>query len=182
VIDTATNTVTDTVTVGDTPRGMGITPDGAYVYVTNEWDDNVSVIDTSTNTVVGAPIGVGTFPGAIALALVPAPVNLDDPFITGQPLAGQTLSCHPGTWSGAAQFTFQWRRDREAITGETEPEYQLTNADVGHSIDCLVTATNSIGSTSEPSNSTLVANPAGGPPGPPGPPGGDANDELSCAG
>jgi YVTN family beta-propeller protein len=37
-----------------------ITPDGAHAYVTNAYDNTVSVIATATNTVVGSPIPVGT--------------------------------------------------------------------------------------------------------------------------
>ena len=39
-----------TVTVGGTPYGIAITPDGKYAYVTNF--ENVSVIDTATNKLV----------------------------------------------------------------------------------------------------------------------------------
>ena len=35
VIDTATNTVTDTVNVGTTPYGVVVSPMGTKVYVTN---------------------------------------------------------------------------------------------------------------------------------------------------
>jgi YVTN family beta-propeller protein len=52
VIDTATNTVVDTVVVGSGPRAVAITPDGAHAYVTNFFDDTLSVIDTATNMVV----------------------------------------------------------------------------------------------------------------------------------
>jgi YVTN family beta-propeller protein len=33
-----------------------------FLYVTNEFDNTVSVIDTATNTVVGSPIPVGSVP------------------------------------------------------------------------------------------------------------------------
>jgi YVTN family beta-propeller protein len=52
VIETATNTVVDTVEVGPGPRAVAITPDGAHAYVTNFFNDTVSVIETATNTVV----------------------------------------------------------------------------------------------------------------------------------
>src|SRR5918993_1225982 len=47
VIDTATNTVTTTVSVGAGPRGVAITPGGAFAYVAN-LSGTVSVIDTAT--------------------------------------------------------------------------------------------------------------------------------------
>ncbi len=35
VINTATNTVSDTITVGSTPIGISVSPDGSNVYVAN---------------------------------------------------------------------------------------------------------------------------------------------------
>jgi len=61
VIDTASNTVISTVTVGEAPLGVAITPDGAFAYVTNSLSDNVSVIDTTSNSVT-ATVTVGDFP------------------------------------------------------------------------------------------------------------------------
>ncbi|MGB9939582.1 PGF-pre-PGF domain-containing protein [Methanosarcina sp.] len=58
IIDTATDTVTETVDVEDFPTGVAVTPDGTKVYVAN-WYRNVSVINTSTNTVI-ATVNVGS--------------------------------------------------------------------------------------------------------------------------
>jgi YVTN family beta-propeller protein len=66
VIDTATNTVTGTIPVGDHPNGMAITPDGATVYVANDGGNTVSAISTATNTVT-ATIPVGSGPLNIAV-------------------------------------------------------------------------------------------------------------------
>ena len=52
--------------MGSEPRGIAITPDGSHAYVTNYGSDNVSVIDTATNTVV-ATVGVGSEPRGIAI-------------------------------------------------------------------------------------------------------------------
>ncbi|MDP1383979.1 beta-propeller fold lactonase family protein, partial [Priestia megaterium] len=52
VINTATNTVISTISVGYKPSGVAITPDGNHAYVTNKFSDNVSVINTATNTVI----------------------------------------------------------------------------------------------------------------------------------
>jgi YVTN family beta-propeller protein len=62
VIATATNTVVATILGLPSPAALAITPDGAHVYVTSQCgsaNSVVSVIDTATNTVVGAPIAVG---------------------------------------------------------------------------------------------------------------------------
>ena len=69
VIDTTTNTVVGSpITVGNAPRNMVVSRDGARVYVTNTGDGNVSVIDTTTNTAVGAPISVGGIPYAATIS------------------------------------------------------------------------------------------------------------------
>ena len=47
------------IAVGTNPVGVAVTPDGKTVYVTNEGDGTVSVINTATNTVIGSPINVG---------------------------------------------------------------------------------------------------------------------------
>jgi YVTN family beta-propeller protein len=69
VIDTATNTVIDTITVGDGPsdlNSVAVTPDGAFAYVTNFYDNTVVVIDTGTNTVIDT-ITVGDNPREVAV-------------------------------------------------------------------------------------------------------------------
>jgi YVTN family beta-propeller protein len=68
VIDTATNTVTGTITVGDGPTGVVITQDGARAYVACLASAAISVIDTATNTVT-ATIPVAIVP--ILLAFTP---------------------------------------------------------------------------------------------------------------
>ena len=66
VIDTASNTVTATVPVGNVPNGVAVTPDGARVYVANIFGNSVSVIDTATN-IVTATVMVGPFPFGVAV-------------------------------------------------------------------------------------------------------------------
>ncbi len=66
VIDIATNTVTNTISVGDKPRSVAITPDGAAAYVTNRESNSVSVIDVATST-VSATVAVGAYPNNVAI-------------------------------------------------------------------------------------------------------------------
>jgi YVTN family beta-propeller protein len=48
--------------------GLAIDPQGRRVYVANAQDNTISVIDTSTNTVIGAPITVGAHPLGVAVS------------------------------------------------------------------------------------------------------------------
>src|SRR4029077_2090219 len=63
IIDTATDLVVKTVTVGQTAESVGITPDGKQAYVPSFDDGLVTVIDTATQSVSttvttgGNPIG-----------------------------------------------------------------------------------------------------------------------------
>jgi YVTN family beta-propeller protein len=51
-LSAATNYVTARIPVGRNPRGVLLSPDGKRLYVANRLDDNISVIDTSTERVV----------------------------------------------------------------------------------------------------------------------------------
>lgn len=66
VIDTATNTVVDTISPLDGPRGVAVSPDGARVFVATDGDDTVSVIRTSDNTVIDT-VTVGDGPQGVAI-------------------------------------------------------------------------------------------------------------------
>ncbi len=79
VIDTVNNNVTAIIPdvtasisgvysypAGCNPQGVAVTPDGKNVYVTNTRDNNVSVIDTATNTVI-ANVSVGNGPEGVAV-------------------------------------------------------------------------------------------------------------------
>ena len=66
VLDTASNTVVATVPVGSDPHGVAVTPDGAFVYITNRGSNTVSVIASASNTVV-ATVPVGNNPRGVAV-------------------------------------------------------------------------------------------------------------------
>ena len=66
VINTSTNTLSTTITVGTSPFGVAMTPDGTKAYVTNYIDDTVSVINTATG-LVSATITVGNDPAGVAI-------------------------------------------------------------------------------------------------------------------
>ena len=66
VINTATNKVSATVNVGESPYGVAATSDGKKVYVTNIASGDVSVIDAAKNKVI-ATVPVGYEPTGIAV-------------------------------------------------------------------------------------------------------------------
>jgi len=61
VIDIAKRTKLAHIAVGANPRGIALTPDDAFAFVTNALDGTVSMIDTATNRVV-ATIAVTSIP------------------------------------------------------------------------------------------------------------------------
>jgi len=65
VIDTATDQVIDTLTVGDCPLRMATS--GNILYVINYRDGNVSMINMTTNTVLSSTFVVGNYPKGIAV-------------------------------------------------------------------------------------------------------------------
>lgn len=65
--DTETGLVGTAIPVGETPRAVAVTPDGATAYVVNTESDDVTPIDTATG-VPGAAIEVGETPTALAIA------------------------------------------------------------------------------------------------------------------
>lgn len=67
VVDTGTNMVIDTITVGNRPVSAVVSPDGTRAYVVNQGPDTVSVIQTSTNTVIST-IDVDNDPTDIAIS------------------------------------------------------------------------------------------------------------------
>ena len=66
VLDLGTHTVKPTVRMGSYPSGVGVTPDGARVYVANNTNATVSVFTTATNTMTNT-IPVGNHPWGVAV-------------------------------------------------------------------------------------------------------------------
>ena len=91
---------------------------------------------------------------AITAQTFTAPVNTVAPTITGTAQEGQTLTSSTGTWSGnpIPTYTYQWKRNNSNIGSATNSTYTLVTADVGQSIKCTVTATNTLGSSNADSN------------------------------
>ena len=144
VIDTATNIEVDVdgnpgnsitrIPVGSLPLGVAVTPDGAFVYVTNVNSGNVSVIDTATNTVTdtvtagNGPLAFGQFIGPMIGSTAP------DTNIVSGPTGTITVNSGTFSWSGtddvttSANLDFAYRlhpieASFSAFTSETTKAY-----------------------------------------------------------
>jgi hypothetical protein len=86
------------------------------------------------------------------------PVNVDVPHVSGTGTVGSTLDCTMGNWQGSPTgYTYLWKSDGIADLGAGS-SYVVAATDVGHSITCVVTAINAIGSTAAPpSNAISIA-------------------------
>jgi YVTN family beta-propeller protein len=72
VINTGTNSVIDTINVGEAV-GIAVSPDGSHLYVSHYGaSKTVSVIDTTTDTIVDT-IAVGLVPEYLAFGAIPSP-------------------------------------------------------------------------------------------------------------
>ncbi|MDH4341021.1 MAG: hypothetical protein OEW47_11755 [Thermoleophilia bacterium] len=76
-----------------------------------------------------------------------APKNTALPAISGSPVAGETLTATPGTWSGnPAGFAYQWQRcgaigtPCSSIPGASGPTYPVAVADLSSTLRVAVTA------------------------------------------
>jgi hypothetical protein len=95
-----------------------------------------------------------------------APTSSVAPQVTGTPAIGDQLTTTNGTWDGAPStftFTYAWDRCDQAgmncgaIGGASASTYTLVQADVGHVIEAVVTASNGVlPNASEASNQTDI--------------------------
>jgi hypothetical protein len=99
----------------------------------------------------GEPGGEGEPPTA-------PPAVVDVPHVSGNGAVGDTLSCTMGNWDGEpTSYAYAWKSDGTTDLG-TGDTYVVAATDSGHSITCLVTATNALGSTAAPpSNAVAIA-------------------------
>src|SRR5919198_2280480 len=109
----------------------------------------------------------GTIAADSSAATQAAPVNSCPPTIEGWLVVGKTVTAGNGCWlNSPTSFTYKWLRCNNqsattcsAISGATKQAYTIVDADVGHSLVVLVTASNGSGTTGPVNSkpSTLVS-------------------------
>jgi hypothetical protein len=128
------------------------------------------VLAVVVGVVLGAVFGQ---PGSGQAASSAVPTNKTPPTIGGAGEAGLPLTATRGTWTGTpTSFRFAWLRCDASgngcvtIAGATSRTYNVTDADVGHTIRVKVIARNASGSSSPViSGTTVIISPGGCPPG-----------------
>jgi hypothetical protein len=137
--------------------------------------EDVPGATAATYTLAGADVGAtlvvvvtATGPGGSASATsaafgpvaAAAPVSTAPPAVTGTAVEGSTLNATAGAWLGSnLTYAYQWQRcDAACVDVGTGPSYTLGGADVGSTLQVVVTATNAGGSaTAQSAQTTRVA-------------------------
>lgn len=108
---------------------------------------------------VGTSVVTGDDPPGWAFGpAAPPAVTPTAPAITGIPETFEVLTCTQGLWTGSPTpvLTAQWKRNTGSgyvnIAGATSLTYTLQVADEGAFIKCVITGTNSLGSSTADSN------------------------------
>lgn len=122
----------------------------SYEYASGDVDKTVTCVVTATNSAGAAS---ETASGVTVTPALAAPANTVLPVVT-DPVVGNTPFSTNGTWTGYPTPTYakQFKLDGVDIASS----YTLLEADVGKSLTCTVTATNSSGSSQASSTGKLV--------------------------
>jgi hypothetical protein len=110
--------------------------------------------------------GVGRASSEPFSVLGRAPVDTAPPYISGEARVGETLTCVAGIWEGAEPiaYSYRWERDGTPTRIETDV-YKVSGEDSGHTLTCVVKATNMVGEkeVGEAQASASVKVPGGAP-------------------
>ncbi len=104
LLDIATNTIGPVIDLpGKRPCGIAMTPDGGRVYTANLTSNDVSVIDTTSNTLAGPPIALGAQGQEVAIVPNQGPTAAFSAATAGPgappPSTAQVPATATGQWS-----------------------------------------------------------------------------------
>ena len=135
-----------------------------YTLVSADVGSAIRCVVTATNT-AGSASANSNATSSVAADNTPfKPVNTVLPEISGLAVIGNILTVTTGTWTGnpsSITYTYQWQRLGVDISGATSSTYTLVREDAYDTendppkISCIVTARNTVGSTSAKSRTTI---------------------------
>jgi peptidoglycan/xylan/chitin deacetylase (PgdA/CDA1 family) len=131
-----------------------------YLLTAGDVGFTIRVVVTATNN-GGSTSATSNQTSLVTAAPVSPPANTSPPTISGVAQEGQTLTAGNGSWSGStAAYTYKWQSCNSGscadIAGATNSTYVLTAAEIGSTIDVVVTATNAAGFASATSDPTAT--------------------------
>jgi hypothetical protein len=84
-----------------------------------------------------------------------SPTVIDVPYVSGTGNVWELLTCTMGNWMNEpTYYAYSWRRDGTTEIG-TGDSYTPNDADVGHSITCVVIAGNAAGANAAPPSNAV---------------------------
>ena len=122
-----------------------------YIIKAADVGATISFRITATNSAGSGSASATTPPVTTSPATPSSPaLTGSPPTLSGATTLGSTITAMTGTWLGSPTptFTYEWFRGTTKIDGEVSKTYIIKAADIGRSIDCRITATNSEGSAS----------------------------------
>jgi len=126
--------------------GVPIPHTASSKYVVLNTDVGSRLGCTVTATDAGRSASAASVGRTIAGPSGHAPANRTPPTVSGDPVAGRTLTCDPGTWSGSpATVVALWQRDGATVANGSWT-YVVGAGDVGAALQCVVVADNGWGS------------------------------------
>ncbi|GAA4740549.1 hypothetical protein GCM10023350_26250 [Nocardioides endophyticus] len=127
-------------------NGVPIAHTASSKYVVLNADTGSVLGCTVTATAAGGSASASSAGRMISGPSGHAPANLTAPTISGVPVAGHTLTCDPGTWSGSPSTVLAlWQRDGATVANGSWT-YVVGADDVGAALQCVVVADNGWGS------------------------------------
>lgn len=131
-----------------------------YLLTTSDYNTVITVEVIATNA--GGDSDVAESAGTAPITPL-APVNTVVPVISGITTSGNLLTVSNGSWSaqGTLSYSYQWKRDGVTNIGTDANTYTTVDPDdEGHEVSCIVTATNSGGSTQATASPVLITDPS----------------------
>jgi hypothetical protein len=119
-------------------------------FITIATQEQIDAASDPANT-HGYELGFEETPPPIAIL---PPVNVDIPFVWQEE---QRMRCTMGNWENVpTSYSYQWMQDDVLPIGADNDTLPLLASNDGHSLSCIVTATNSAGSTEAPPSNSVA--------------------------
>jgi hypothetical protein len=161
------------------PLGLGCAnvsgaTSSSYELAASDVGNTVRVVVTASNAGGSSSASSAATSPVVASSSQPsAPADLTAPSVSGTAQVGHTLAASSGTWSGSpTSYAYQWQDCSASgegcsnVSGATSASYGVAEADLGHAMRVVVSASNAggVGMASSAATGVVVAAPPPPPP------------------